>query len=121
MEEFYSKVVPRIRNEKDFGKAGLHTKLELGYYNDESLFTRFTLIVIFHAVVLQEDYTVVGVRNVLENLVKQRILWPNPIEYWLEKFLVKLLTENYSYFCAETMSDFEALKLSMYVRPAMLM
>lgn len=112
MEQFYSNIVPSMRDEKRFGKAGLSMNLGLCYDTDVGPQGRYSMVVIFHAV---EGQSVENIRLAIEKLVARGILWQNPVDYWLEKFLCKLLQENWEYFCAASKDLFEQFRLSVFV------
>lgn len=112
MVEFYSKIVPRIRDEARFGKAGLAIKLHLCYYNEDDELTRCSMIVIYHSV---QETNVGKIRGAIERLVKDGILWQNPVEQWMEMFFRMLLIESWQYFSAPSKQLFESYKLSVFI------
>lgn len=98
-----------------FGKVGLMTDLQLCIYNNEDEFTRNSLMVIYHTVMKEAKFSLLGIRSCILTLVKRGILWKNPIHYWLENFLVMLLRQDWKYFCAESSLEYEKFKVSVFV------
>lgn len=105
MDEFYSSVVPRVRDPKMFGGAGLGVGLRLVCFN------RYAMVVIYHSV---QKRSVDGIYQTIRRLTDEEVLARNNPKDSLHQFNITALLENNDYFCASAI-DFKDFKSLVYV------
>lgn len=105
MEDFFSMVVPRIRNKNLFGGAGLRVGLKI------VCFSRLAKIVIYHSV---RKRTIAGIYQTIQRLTDQQVLARNVVRDTLHEFNLTAMIENCDFFCA-SVNDFKDFKALAYV------
>lgn len=103
MDDFYCKLVPRIR-ERVFGAAGQDTRIDLGTQH------RYAVVVIYHSIQADDgEPTNEGTKKCIQNLIDAEILDDAfTVKDWQVEFLGKLFTKSCDYFCTgeESFNDF---------------
>lgn len=100
MNEFYSSVVPRIRDETVFGAAGKNAKIELDCERhrpgaDLQEIDRDVNIVLYHSI---KVWTKEGVETTIQRLVREKILISGQEYRFYSNFLMCRFLP-FEYFC----------------------
>lgn len=106
MKDFYSDVVPRIRD-KVFGASGQNAQMKLCKGD------KYTLSVIYHAI---KEKSAKGIETGIQRLLKDDILsnvMEDPLVFWKNLFVDSLLQESGEFFNTCT-ADLGGFRLSLF-------